>query len=166
HEENYAAMEARPYLWGTYVWVMFDFASAWRNEGDAPGINDKGLVTADRETRKDAFYFYKAKWTTEPLVYITSRRHVERKDPNTTVKVYSNCESVELKVNGQSMGSKEETGCIFKWPDIELVKGSNAIEAIGIRGDAFCTDKCEWRLAEPPPVVSEVEPKQTGEPNN
>jgi beta-galactosidase len=113
HEENYAAIETSPYIWGSYVWVMFDFASAGRNEGDTSGINDKGLVTADRKTRKDAFYFYKAKWTTEPFVYITSRRHVERKDALTTVKIYSNCESVELKVNGRNAGKATAENFVF-----------------------------------------------------
>ena len=53
---------------------MFDFAVDSRNEGDTPGRNDKGLVTYDRKTRKDAFFWYKANWTTAPFVYITSRR--------------------------------------------------------------------------------------------
>jgi len=146
HEENYAAMEQRPYLWGTYVWVMFDFASAWRKEGDANGINDKGLVTADRKTRKDAFYFYKAKWTKEPLVYITSRRHIERTDPNTPVKVYSNCDSVELKVNGKSFGSIKNTNCVFKWRDIPLQEGQNTVEAIAAKDGKTYTDNCVWQL--------------------
>ena len=42
------------------------------------GRNDKGLVTADRKTKKDAFYFYKANWSEEPVLYITSRRYTER----------------------------------------------------------------------------------------
>ena len=42
-----------------------------------PGINDKGMVTEDRKTRKDAFYFYKANWNPEPMVYLTSRRAVQ-----------------------------------------------------------------------------------------
>jgi beta-galactosidase len=158
HEETYAAIEARPYLWGSFVWVMFDFGAAWRNEGDTRGVNDKGLVTADRKTRKDAFYFYKAKWTTEPLVYITSRRHTERKDAVTLVKIYSNCGSVELRVNGQSMGSQTSTSCIFKWPDITLQKGQNTIEAIATRGDKTYRDGCEWQLLEPQ--------AQAGEPNS
>ncbi len=157
HEENYAAMEARPYLWATFAWVMFDFGSAWRNEGDANGVNDKGLVTADRKTRKDAFYFYKAKWTTEPFVYITSRRHADRTDPNTTVKVYSNCDSVELKVNGQSLGSKTETSRVFKWFDVRLKPGLNTIEAVATRDAKTYSDKCEWQLVE---AI-----KQSGEPN-
>ena len=159
HEENYAAIEARPYLWGSFAWVMFDFSSAWRKEGDTNGINDKGLVTADRKTRKDAFYFYKAKWTTEPFVYITSRCHTERTDPNTTVKVYSNCGSVELKVNGQTIGIQTEKSCIFKWFDIRLKPGLNTIEASAAREGKTYTDKCEWTLTSP------VEPNQATEPN-
>ena len=158
HEENYAAIEARPYLWGSFAWVMFDFSASWRTEGDTLGVNDKGLVTADSKTRKDAFYFYKAKWTTEPFVYITSRRHTERTDPNTMVKVYSNCISVELKVNGKSLGSKIAAGCVFKWFDVELELGLNTIEAIAAREGKTYTDKCEWRLSETP--------KQSGEPNS
>lgn len=158
HEENYAAMEARPYLWGTFAWVMFDFSSAWRKEGDANGINDKGLVTADRKTRKDAFYFYKAKWSAEPFVYITSRRHTERTNPNTTVKVYSNCDSVELKINDQSLGSKTEKSRIFKWFDVQLKPGLNTIEAVATRDGKTYSDKCDWTLTEPP--------KQSGEPNS
>jgi beta-galactosidase len=159
HEENYAAIEARPYIWGSFVWVMFDFGSAGRNEGDTHGINDKGLVTADRKTRKDAFYFYKAKWTTEPFVYITSRRHTERSDPNTTVKIYSNCDSVELRVNGQTIGSQTGKSCVFKWFDIRLKPGLNTIEAMTTRDGKTYADKCEWTLMSP------VEPNQAGEPN-
>ncbi|MGA2322997.1 MAG: glycoside hydrolase family 2 TIM barrel-domain containing protein [Sedimentisphaerales bacterium] len=159
HEEDYAAIEARPYIWGSFAWVMFDFGSAGRNEGDAHGINDKGLVTADRKTRKDAFYFYKAKWTTVPFVYITSRRHTERTDPNTAVKVYSNCDSVELKVNGQTIGSQTEKNCVFKWFDIRLKPGLNTIEASVARDGKTYTDKCEWTLMPP------VEPNKAGEPN-
>jgi beta-galactosidase len=136
---------------------MFDFSSAWRKEGDANGVNDKGLVTADRKTRKDAFYFYKAKWTKDPFVYITSRRHTERTDPNTTVKIYSNCDSVELKVNGQSLGSKSEKSRVFKWYDVQLKSGLNTIEAVSTRDGKTYYDKCEWTLTD--------SPKQAAEPN-
>jgi beta-galactosidase len=51
HERAGAQLGARDYLWGQFVWVAFDLASDGRNEGDRPGINDKGLVTYDRRTR-------------------------------------------------------------------------------------------------------------------
>jgi beta-galactosidase len=47
-------------------------------------------VSYDRKTKKDAFYFYKANWSDEPTLYITSRRFTERTNAVTDVKVYSN----------------------------------------------------------------------------
>lgn len=52
HEQYLKQINARPYLWGTFVWNMFDFASDGRDEGDQPGINDKGLVTYDRGSKR------------------------------------------------------------------------------------------------------------------
>lgn len=49
HEVHLKAINARPYLWSTSVWAMFDFASDGRHEGNQPGINDKGLVSYDRK---------------------------------------------------------------------------------------------------------------------
>jgi len=71
HETYWQAMQARPFLWCKFVWNMFDFAVAGRNEGDTPGRNDKGLVTYDRQVRKDAFFYYKptgppARWSISP----------------------------------------------------------------------------------------------------
>ena len=54
-------------------------------EGQSVG----GLNTYDRRTKKDAFYFYKAAWTAEPFVYITSRRYTPRGQPTTEIKLYT-----------------------------------------------------------------------------
>ena len=83
-------MKSRPFVWGTFVWNMFDFAVSTRHEGGIPGRNDKGLVTYDRKIKKDAFFFYKANWSAEPTLYITSRRFTERTNAVTDVKIYSN----------------------------------------------------------------------------
>ena len=101
-------MEARPFLWCKFVWNVFDFASDGRNEGDTPGRNDKGLVTYDRQVRKDAFYYYKANWTTNPMVYITGHTFTNRLTNSITAKVYANCDSVELFLNGVSQGVVDE----------------------------------------------------------
>lgn len=101
HIQNWKIISERPYVWGSFVWNMFDFGAAHRTEGDRPGINDKGLVTHDRKVKKDAFYFYKANWKPEPMVYIAGRRSVNRVKPVTEVQIFSNCAEVTLKVNGQ-----------------------------------------------------------------
>lgn len=126
HEEHWKAIDQRPFLWGTFVWNMFDFGAAHRTEGEIPGKNDKGLVTFDRQLKKDAFYFYKANWNkNQPFVYIADRRLTQRRQPEQTIKVYSNCGEVELFVNGKSMGKRKGEYGTFKWEKVVLKKGEN-----------------------------------------
>lgn len=106
HDFMCSEIEKRPYLWGTYIWNMFDFAADARDEGGTKGRNNKGLVTFDRKLRKDAFYAVKAWYSKEPFVYISGRRYTDRCEDVTQVIVYSNQERVELLANGQSLGTK------------------------------------------------------------
>ncbi|MEU3922334.1 glycoside hydrolase family 2 TIM barrel-domain containing protein [Streptomyces sp. NPDC029004] len=144
HETAWKQISERPFLWGSFVWNMFDFASDWRNEGDAPGRNDKGLVTYDRRTRKDAFYFYKANWNKKAhTTHIASSRWTDRTSARTTVKVYSDSENVRLVVNGKSPGMMESKGNgVFTWA-LTLAPGVNTVEAVGSNG---VRDKVVWKL--------------------
>lgn len=78
HEKIWAQFAKRRYLWGKYIWCMFDFASDGRQEGDTKGQNDKGLVTRKR-IPKDSFYFYKSVWNKEPMLYLTEKGFAIRK---------------------------------------------------------------------------------------
>ena len=132
HIENWRQLQARPYLWSTFIWNMFDFAVSRRREGYDMGRNDKGLVTYDRKIRKDAFYFYKANWNrTEPFVHIVDKRHEVRNRPIQTIRVFSNQRDVELFVNGQSQGlhTNDSLGR-FVWEKVQLRPGENTIEAV------------------------------------
>lgn len=144
HEVNYKHIKNTEWCWGSFVWNMFDFASAGRTEGDTVGVNNKGLVSYDRKVRKDAFYFYKASWNPEPMVYITSRRHAVRDTALTDVKVYSNCKEVRLFVNDEDKGVSAGVDAVFTWENIELVKGVNTIKVIADHKGEFLTDQCEW----------------------
>jgi hypothetical protein len=83
----------------TSLWILFDFAVGSRNEGDTPGINDKGLVTRDRKTKKDAYYFYKCVWNPENEVHMMSTRWEKRDTKDIAITVFSNAEKVELYQN-------------------------------------------------------------------
>jgi hypothetical protein len=136
HELALHDINERPWLWCTTIWNLFEFASDQRNEGELPGINDKGLITLDRKIKKDPFFLYKVNWNPEPETYITSRRFVYRPEEVTPVTVYSNCDSVELLVNGVSRGviqKSDASDCIFKWASIQLTTKSagNDVVAIG-----------------------------------
>ncbi len=109
HEHMLKMIEARPYLWATHVWNLFDFAADGRDEGGKHGENQKGLVTFDRQLRKDAFYLYKAAWNkTEPFVHLCGKRYANRCEAETEIKVYSNQPEVRLYVDDVLIG--EQTG--------------------------------------------------------
>ena len=157
HEQSIKDIASRTWLWGTFVWNMFDFASDNRNEGSQPGINDKGLVTHNRQTKKDSYFAYKAAWNTiDTFVYIASRRYETRETNKTPVTVYTNSGSVvELFVNGVSQGTLTRTASncgILKWNDITLpnkgVSGSelskNSVVAQTVINNVTYTDTVIW----------------------
>ncbi|MGM9490003.1 glycoside hydrolase family 2 TIM barrel-domain containing protein [Ideonella sp. YS5] len=144
HEAWWRQIRERPWLWGSFVWVGFDLASAGRDEGDRPGINDKGLVTYDRQVRKDAFFWYRAQWSREPVVYITSRRHTLRAAGPTAVKVYTNAARVTLEVNGKAVGSKEPSDRIAVWPQVALATGRNVLR---VSTEGGLTDTVVWEAS-------------------
>lgn len=141
HEQAWHAMRDRKELWGTFVWNMFDFSVDSRDEGDHPGRNDKGLVTFDHKTRKDAFYYYQANWTAEPMVHITSARFDPYPSGPSTVKVYSNCDAVELIYNGKPLGKRAGVEGIFIWPDVEFREGPSTLLARGTKAGRTVTDE-------------------------
>ena len=143
HEYLLRCIEKRPYLWGTFVWNMFDFAADARDQGGEPGMNHKGLVSFDRTIRKDAFYLYKAWWSDEPFVHICSRRYMERHERKTQVKVYSNQKVVALYANGVLAG--RQTGAHVFTFQIPL-KGEVHLEAR--TGD--CRDEAVIRYVDKP----------------
>ena len=157
HEAHWQQMKTRPFLWSKLVWNLFDFASDGRNEGDSPGRNDKGLVSYDRQVRKDAFYWYKANWTTDPMVYITGHTFTNRLTNSISAKVYANCDSVELFLNGLSQGSRTSTNRVFLWP-LTLLRGTNAVLAVGTKGVTNVNDSLIWNAPIPPPQAAITNP--------
>ena len=142
HEAYWESLSQRPWVWGQYIWVLADFAVDNRNEGDTPGRNDKGLVTFDRKIKKDAYYWYQANWSQQPMLHITSRRHTQRNRGKVEIKVYSNQAEVELKVNGKSLGVKQHDGLSrFIWSDVPLAMGENKIEVLADTGQTVLTDQ-------------------------
>lgn len=129
HWGNYKAICESPYVWGAFVWCMFDFAADCRQEGFHLGYNDKGLVTADRRTRKDAFYFYQANWGDGiPVLHLVGARRTETKEAATTVLAFSNVGEVTLSVNGKTVGRQVPDAVrTVIWRDVSLERDANEI---------------------------------------
>jgi beta-galactosidase len=167
HEVVWDRFKDNPLLWGTFVWCMFDFQSARRHEGGFVGVNDKGLVTEDRKIKKDAYFFYQANWTDKPMVHIASSRLTQRRNPMTQIEVFSNCDKVELTINGKALPSvSPDKVRVFRWPNVTLQPGKNEVKATATTSQEEVTDSCEWTVdpAAPPtapgPGTTTPEPAQ------
>ena len=143
HEYMLKFYAKRPYFWATHIWNMFDFGSDGRNHGGDPGVNHKGLVTFDHQTKKDSFYICKAYWSKEPFVHICGKRFQKRNKKNMVLKVYSNQKEVELYVNDQLV-AKKAGQYVFKFKvkvdgEIKVRAISNNVsdDALFIKVDQF-----------------------------
>ena len=129
HETYLKALGGDTLFWGVWVDSLFDYASVDTHRS-AGGVCDMGLVSFNRQVRKDAFYLYKSQWKDgDDFLHIAERRWGRRVDTLQTVKIYTNLPEVELTVNGTFLGSKESVEGVVVWEDVELNKGSNTIEA-------------------------------------
>ncbi|WP_170063958.1 glycoside hydrolase family 2 protein [Jejuia pallidilutea] len=144
HEDYWMQLKERPFIWGKFAWLMFDVAAAHRSEGDTNGLNDKGLVTEDRKTKKDAYYFYKANWNDSPMLYIAERRFKNRIESKTKIKVYTTLDKVKFYLNGKVVGTgKPESGIVIS-PEVILKKGENTIVVKGQNKSKKFEDQVIW----------------------
>lgn len=143
HENACEAFALRPWVWGAFVWNMFDFGSHFRREGGTRGRNNKGLVTMDRKIKKDAYYVHKAWYSKQPFVHIAGRRFFERPGSTTEIRVYSNLSEVSLFLDGKHWKTQKGSH-VFVFADVPLqtrftsitAKTGDLTDTITLRGDS------------------------------
>lgn len=149
HERIWAQLSVRDYLWGKFVWCMFDFPAAGRKEGDTAGINDKGLCTRDR-VPKDAYWFYRSVWSAAKTCRITEKRFRRRPALVPVVRAYANARRAELFVNGVSMGygrnTDERLPTVFVWENVQLEQGreNSAVIRAEYSDGSTMEDSASW----------------------
>lgn len=149
HEQNWPTIAARKFIFASWVWNMFDFASDLREEGDSFDLNTKGLVTYDRKVKKDAFYYYRAQWSDQPVLWLTGKRYVDRAYPVMDVKAYSNADKATLRVNGVALGEVACPGGICVWPRIALAPGANRATVTASIAGKPVSDETVWNGPDP-----------------
>lgn len=150
HQQALAAITARPWLYGSFVWNSFDFGSGIRHEGDIGATNTKGLVSFDRRVRKDSYYLYQANWSAEPVTHIVGRRHTERAYTVADVVVYSNASRTTLLLEDRELQTLNAAQCpmrVCTFRGIRLRAGANMLSAQGWHGSRWLTDAVFWKLA-------------------
>lgn len=132
--------ENMPWFTGAANWTFKDFSTPLRPENPVPYVNQKGLVERDG-TPKESYYVFQSFWATEPMVRVFGHNWKVRwgeKGEAKQIRVYSNCEKVELFLNGESQGVKVRNSQDFpaaglRW-DCVMNEGENTIKAVAYSG--------------------------------
>ena len=112
------AVDTNDFISSQFLWTGVDYmgeAGRWPSRSSRSGIIDLAGF------KKPIYHYRKSLWSDEPMVYLTSSRMPEEKDElhgrlfphwnweegmQRRVVCFSNCEEVELFVNGSSLGKK------------------------------------------------------------
>lgn len=146
HEYQWGVISQHPYILASYLWNMFDFAVPQWKRGGVDARNMKGLITFDRKIRKDAFYWYKANWSKEPVLYLTQRRNTERERRETSVTVYSNLGTPRVFLNGRELDGvrKGYTDVHYIFDQVTLAEERNVLRAVIVSDGKEYTDEIVW----------------------
>lgn len=108
HEETWKLIKKNNFIAGQYIWTGFDYLGEptpypWPARSSYFGIVDLAGFP------KDAYYLYQSEWTNRPVLHLFP--HWNWKEGQTIdVWAYTNCEEVELFLNGKSLGTKKKGG--------------------------------------------------------
>ena len=134
---EFALQDNNKWIAGQFVWAGFDYHGEPDPFEDAYPAHSSYFGIVDMcGFKKDRFYLYQSQWTDEPMIHLLPHWNWEGREGEVTpVYVYTNCDSAELFVNGESKGVKENRDDLYrlKWEDVVYQPGS--IKAVGYAKD-------------------------------
>lgn len=141
--------EQLEWLTGTAQWAFKDFVSPLRGDNGVPYVNQKGVVERDL-TKKESYFVFQSYWSDKPMVHIYGHSWPVRwgsPGEKRSVCVYSNCDRVELFLNGESLGTMRRDSQNFpaaglRW-DAAFAGGLNHLRAIAIKGTTTLQDEVD-----------------------
>jgi beta-galactosidase len=148
--------EKLDWLTGSAQWIFKDFASPLRDDNAVPRVNQKGVVERDF-TKKESYFVFQSYWTELPMVHIYGHTWPVRwgkPGEERIVKVYSNCDTAELFLNGRSMGSRKRDSQDFpaaglRW-NVMFATGPNHLRVAATKGSTTVTDEIDLQYQTEP----------------
>lgn len=146
HEYQWSVIAAHPYIIASYLWNTFDFCAPMWVRGGVPARNMKGLVTFDRKIKKDSYFWYKANWSKEPVLFLTQRRNWDREKKETSITVYSNIGTPTVYLNGKELSGIREgyTRVHYIIDNVTLNMGKNIVKTVVVKDGKTYEDEIEW----------------------
>src|ERR1035437_6716520 len=100
-EQVWKFVGAYDYVSGDFMWTGIDYLgeASWPAKASSSGAIDTCGF------KKDGFYFYQSQWTAKPMVHLFPHWNWKgREGQFIPVTCYTNCDTVELFINGRSVG--------------------------------------------------------------
>lgn len=102
-EQLWKFVKTRDYVIGDFMWTGIDYLgeSFWPNKNSSFGVLDLCGFP------KDGYYFYQSQWIEEPMIHLFPHWNWEGREGQVIpILCYTNCDAVELFLNGKSFGEK------------------------------------------------------------
>jgi beta-galactosidase len=141
-EESWPYYATRPYVAGQFQWTGFDYRGEETPFG-WPAISSQFGILDTCGFPKDNFYYYQAWWSDHPVLHLLPHWNWPGKEgQEIDVWAHSNCEEVELCLNGVSQGRKKmPKNFHLEW---KVKYASGALLARGYNGgQEILTEKIE-----------------------
>lgn len=91
------------YVSGDFMWTGIDYLGEafWPSRSASFGVLDTCGF------KKDGYYFYQSQWTSKPMIHLFPHWNWRGREGQVIpITVYTNCDTVELLLNGKSFGTK------------------------------------------------------------
>ncbi|HZL77124.1 MAG TPA: glycoside hydrolase family 2 TIM barrel-domain containing protein [Bacteroidales bacterium] len=102
-EELWKFTSVYDYVIGDFMWTGIDYLGEafWPTKSSSSGVIDLCGFP------KDGYYFYQSQWTNKPMVHLLPHWNWAGHEGQViSVITYTNCDTVELFLNGRSFGAK------------------------------------------------------------
>ena len=128
-ERGWKFYHERPWLAGLFYWTGFDYRGE-PNPMEFPATGSQFGILDYCGFPKDEAFYLKSWWTSEPVLHILPHWNLDGHEGETiSIWAYSNCEEVQLTVNGKRLGRKKmPANGHLEW---EAVYKPGHIKAIG-----------------------------------
>jgi len=140
-EASLLALKNAPWVAGEFVWTGFDYLGEptpyrWPSRSSYFGIIDLAGFPKDR------YYLYQSQWTDKPVIHLLPHwnwKGFEGKE--IPVWCFTNAESVELFVNGKSLGSKDFKNSKSLHLEWKAPYEPGVLKAVGRKGGQTIVDE-------------------------
>jgi beta-galactosidase len=102
-EQLWKFVSSHDYVIGDFMWTGIDYLgeARWPSKNASSGVIDLCGFP------KDGYYFYQSQWTEKPMIHLAPHWNWKGHESDVIpVMAYTNCDTVELFLNGKSFGMK------------------------------------------------------------